>query len=131
MGIFRQYIDIVDKALYISEQSDHKKFKIGAILLNKQGMVLSTGYNQYKTHPMMTRYNRMYCKEKIYLHAELAALIRNKHDDPHTLIVARRMRDGDFGLAKPCEICMAAILETTIRRIVYTDRNLDIKIIDI
>ena len=50
-------------------------FKLGAVLAHKN-MLVSTGNNSYKTHPLMHRRT-----EWPFLHAEQSALIRNGLDN--------------------------------------------------
>lgn len=96
---------------------------VGALALDASGRVLSTGFNSYsRSHPLMFKYAKKTGVSpcKIYLHAELSAIIRSRKQID-TLIIARLLHTGSFGLAKPCIICKAAIEEAQIKYVYYTD----------
>lgn len=102
------------------DKSEHKQFKVGCVILDKKGNVIAEGYNQKKTHPMQYKYaERNNREKKIYLHAEISALVKCRAE-PHEIIVVRVKKDGSYGLAKPCPICMSAIMESGIKNIVYS-----------
>ena len=89
--------------------------------------LISNAVNSNKTHPEAAKYNQILPFEKIpFLHAEMAALItaskkiQTKDFKYCTLYVARKLKAGDCGLARPCKACMQAIKEYGINKIVYT-----------
>ncbi len=96
--------------------------KVGAILLNK-GRVVAKGVNQdTKTHPLQARLAELVgLDEKIYLHAEVSALIKCR-SDADTIVVARiGGHSGDeLRNAKPCKICELALQQAGIKHIYYT-----------
>lgn len=58
-------------------------------------------------------------RHQIYLHAEIAALVRCRKD-PYALYVARvdaRLRPA---MARPCPICMEAIRKAGVKEIYFT-----------
>lgn len=94
--------------------------RLGCVITNKKGRVIAAGFNKKKTHPRQKMYaiktsNDMHED----LHAEIDALVKCRHV-PHTIYISRLMGNGETGLAKPCDICMMAIKEAGIKRIVYT-----------
>ena len=93
-----------------------------ATVYDKRGNVLSRAENSYtKTHPyqaMMAR--RSGIPEKIFLHAEIAALIRCRTGQPYRIKIERYNKSNEPMLAKPCPICEAAIKEAGIRLVEYT-----------
>lgn len=98
-----------------------KHQNITATIYDKKGRILSIGTNSYtKTHP---RQAEMAAKcgyhYKVYLHAEIAALVRCKSDG-YKIKIERYNKSGDPLLAKPCEICELAIKEAGIKYIEYT-----------
>jgi deoxycytidylate deaminase len=99
-----------------------KKYVIFARALDRRGRVISTGENNYnKTHPLMQHFaEKVGLDEKIYLHAEVLALIRAGEAKVHTLVVARYNSDGSPALAKPCPVCQAAIKAWGVKEIIYT-----------
>lgn len=95
--------------------------QIGCVITDKKGRILSRGYNKIKkSHPVQAKYaSDTNLPEKIFLHAEIDALIKLK-EPPHTIYVGRRNKNGEYAIAKPCSICSAAIKDTPIMRVVYT-----------
>lgn len=47
--------------------------------------------------------------EKIYLHAEVQALLKAGERKVHTMKIMRQTKDGALANAKPCPICTKAI----------------------
>ena len=90
----------------------HTKHDIKAVIYDKRGRILSIGENSYvKTHPIQASSAKK-CKldDKVFLHAEIAAIIKCKDiSEAHSIFVSRAVRSGGFGNAKPCPICMHAI----------------------
>ena len=59
--------------------------------------------------------------DKVFLHAEIAALSRLKSfHKPYKIVVERYKEDGTQAMAKPCPICMEAIKAHGIQRIEFT-----------
>lgn len=112
------------KALYrrtidVALTSPSRK-QVGAILL-KKNTIISEGTNlEKKSHPIQARWaQRAGLHEKIYLHAEISALVKCR-DDADTIIVARINSEGKLRNAKPCPICEMALKEAGIHNIHYT-----------
>ena len=120
-----RYLHIAEN---IAKNSDYKRIHIGAILVNKN-KVISTGFNQNKTHPIQKIYNNRYLNYKKIkgdkLHAEVDVLLKlNKKDcNGSTMYIFRRGNDNIYRLSKPCKACMQCILDYGIKRIVYTIEN--------
>lgn len=108
-------------AIKVAESSKSKK-KVGAVLLHKN-KVITQGVNQdTKTHPLQAKLAEMVgLDEKIYLHAEISALVRCK-GEADTIVVARL--GGHYGdelrNAKPCPICSLALKEAGIENVYYS-----------
>lgn len=99
------------------------KQSITAIIYDKKGRVLSIGQNSYeKTHPLMLKYGKQVgMPERIFLHAEIAAITRCPDiTKAHRMLITRYTKDGCSGLAKPCPICESAIKSTNIKIVDYT-----------
>ena len=81
-----------------------------AFAYNKRGKLLSIGKNSYvKSHPIQARFaKRSGQPQKIYLHAEIDALIKAR-TKVYRLVVVRIKADGNYGSAKPCAVCQQAI----------------------
>ena len=100
-----------------------KKQKIKATIYDKKGRILSESYNSYhKTHPLQALYAKKVNKpDKIYLHAEISAIIKaQKFGEPYKIKIERYHKDGTPALAKPCPVCELAIKESGISVIEYT-----------
>ena len=94
---------------------------VSATIYNKKGKVIAVGHNSYiKTHPMQARIAKhVGLKEKIFLHAEIDALVRCK-EPPYKIKIERYTKNGDAALAKPCPICELAIKRAGISVVEYT-----------
>ncbi|NJO92161.1 MAG: hypothetical protein HC831_26735 [Chloroflexia bacterium] len=88
-----------------------QKHKIVAKCLDSKGRVISVATNSYKkTHPIQAHFAKMVGHpERIYLHAEIRAILRAGDKQIHTIEVSRINSQGNLALAKPCPVCMAAI----------------------
>lgn len=98
------------------------KQKIKATIYDRKNRVLSVGVNSYtKTHPLQAHYASL-CgnRHKIFLHAEIAALIKCKNKKPYRIVIERYNKSGKPLLAKPCELCQAAIEKAGIKVVEYT-----------
>ena len=94
--------------------------QVGAILLKKNNIIAEATNLEKKTHPIQARWaQRAGLHEKIYLHAEIAALVKCR-DDADTIIVARINSEGKLRNAKPCPVCAMALEEAGIRNVYYT-----------
>ena len=99
------------------------KQDITAIIYDKRGKVLSIGKNSYtKTHPMMVHYaNKVGRPQKIFLHAEIHAIVRCKDlTKAHKIVVMRFDKKGNPMNATPCPVCMSAIEAAGIKIIEHT-----------
>lgn len=103
---------IVNELVELAKSSPAENHRVAAIITNKRGIPVSTGINQpSRTHPIQAWYAKSAgLADKVYLHAEMHSLIRNKSDDAHTMYVLRLGRGGQIRMARPCEICQTAIL---------------------
>lgn len=92
-----------------------------ATVYDKKGRVISVGRNSYiKTHPMMHKLGtRLMLPEKIFLHAEIAALVKCR-GIPYKIKIERYDKQGNPRLAKPCPICELAIQNAGIKFVEYT-----------
>jgi tRNA(Arg) A34 adenosine deaminase TadA len=121
---------MIPKTLELATQSNMQK-RIGCIITDKRGRPISFGVNKKKTHPLQEHYAKqaMFPK-KLYLHAEIAALVKCR-DQGHTIWVGRLLQNGTPALARPCPICLAAIKESGIKVIMYTDNNGNVLALDV
>lgn len=100
-----------------------KHYNITAIIYDKKGNILSIGKNDYqKTHPLQAKTAKKVGQEhRIYLHAEIAAIVRCKHlDKAHSIYVFKYNTDGTEANAMPCEVCQEALRQVGIKNVNYT-----------
>lgn len=96
---------------------------ITAIIYDKKGRIISVGKNSYvKTHPKQAHHAaRVGRPEKVFLHAEIDAIIRCKDlSRASKILVSRISRKGKYVNAKPCPICQDAIREAGIEQVEWT-----------
>lgn len=118
-----------EKAKHIASISDFAKIHVGCIAVY-QGNIIGIGYNSNKTHPRQRYYNRFRSQDKSFvpkLHAEISCINSIQHlniNFPKVKLYVYRLRnDREYGLARPCPSCMAAIKDIGIRDIYYTTNN--------
>ena len=89
---------------------------------DKKGNLLAKATNSYtKTHPLMLHFGKQVgCTTRVFLHAEIAALLKCKDKEVYELQIERRKRNGEPGMAKPCPICEKALLAFGVRKVSYT-----------
>jgi deoxycytidylate deaminase len=96
---------------------------ITALIKDKKGNVLSIGQNNYiKTHPYQAECaKKAGHPEKIYLHAEIDAIIKCKDiSKAHSIHIFRKGKSTEYLLAKPCPVCVTAISQTPIKKVYHT-----------
>lgn len=99
------------------------KHVITATITDKAGKVLAHAQNNYvRTHPIQAFFAASVGEpSRIFLHAEIAALIRlKKTDKPYKIKIERYRKDGSSGLAAPCPVCQAAIKHWNIKLVEHT-----------
>ena len=98
------------------------KYTVSAFVYDKRGRLLSSGQNSYvKTHPLMAKTAASVGEpHKIYLHAEVAALLKCDWDKAHRLLVTRYGKTGQPLMAKPCKVCHQLISQTNIKIVEHT-----------
>lgn len=86
---------------------------------------LSAENSYIKTHPLQEKYGG---QEKIFLHAEIALLVKLVRQHPKSIEraeihVERHKKDGSLGMAKPCRSCQAALAAFGIGKVTYTNEK--------
>lgn len=100
-----------------------QRYQIKATIFDKKGRVLSVGENSYdKTHPFQAKYaTEVGLPHKIYLHAEVHAIIRVRgRGKPYKIKVERYDSFGRPLKAKPCPLCEKAIRDCGIEQVEWT-----------
>ena len=115
------------------------KVHVGAIATYK-GKVIASASSSEKTHPLQKHYNKYrqfnqvgICLPKV--HAEIALIAKLKKLDIQpqyvNVYIYRTCKSKKFGLARPCEACMMALINIGIRKIYYTtDVGVCVEVID-
>lgn len=99
------------------------KHRITAIVRNKRGRILGVGQNSYTvTHPLMAKASKaVQSPHRIYLHAEVAALLKVKDwSQAFSMEVFRYTKDNQPALSKPCACCQWILAQTGIKKIYHT-----------
>lgn len=101
------------------------RYKILATCFNKYGIPLSKGENSYKkTHPLQAYFaEKVGHPQRIYLHAEILALIRAGDKKIDRILIERRDKYGNNYPSKPCPICFEAIRAYGVKYLYYMDEN--------
>ena len=113
----------------VSELSDHKHYKIGAVVVMNHRIISSASNSNSKTHPLQKKYNKYRFTDEgdHKQHAELAALvplIRDGIDLSNAAIyVYRAHKNGTLAMSRPCPSCMQLIKDVGIKRVFYTTEN--------
>lgn len=100
-------------AILQAEQAPHAQWRVGAVLV-RGGSVLSSGFNRYRNDPSVVELGG------VSYHAEEATLRRAGSPEGATMYVARVKRDGDLGLAKPCNKCQQFLLDAGVHTVVWS-----------
>ena len=100
-----------------------KKYLIKATTFDKRGVPIATGINDYKkSSPIMKQLAaRVGLHDKIYLHAEVLAILRSGDRKISSIYIERYNTDGSPALAKPCPVCQEAIKLWGIKNVFYTE----------
>ena len=99
------------------------EFRLGAAIAHNTD-IKAVGFNQYKTHPKLAERTAWPC-----LHAETNAIFKCGTDNIEewwTMYVLRIKRNGDIGLAKPCDICQEFIRDVNLFTYFTTEDGYDI-----
>jgi deoxycytidylate deaminase len=99
-----------------------KRYVILAKCYDKRKRLMSVGENSYsKTSTVMSYFaEKVGTPCKVFLHAEVQALLRTKDKKPYRLTIERYDNEGNFALAKPCPVCSEAIKAWGISVVEYT-----------
>lgn len=89
---------------------------------DKRGRLLSEAVNRYdKTHPVQAYFaKKVGHASKIYLHAEIHAILKAGGKEIHRIEISRYSKVGNQLLAKPCPVCMEAIRAYGIKEVSWS-----------
>lgn len=107
----------IEEAFRFAERSTLKTYQTGAVIFDKRGNVVSTGWAHYN-EITTSRYG--YPRS---VHAELHALVRtNKINITGSImaIAMKKRKSGNRGNAKPCALCEHLLKESGIEFVIYS-----------
>lgn len=98
-----------------------RRYSITARTYNHRNQLLSTGTNSYiRTHPIQKHFATLVGEPaRIYLHAEISALLRAGDRKVHTLTIQSDGASAPY----PCKICQKAIEHFGVKRVVILQSN--------
>lgn len=107
-------------AIEVAKTSPSRK-PVGAVLLRKNKVIATATNHDCKTHPIQAKWaERVGLSEKIYLHAEISAMIKAREEADKIVVVRLGGHSGnELRQARPCPICEAYIRQTSIIKHVY------------
>jgi len=114
---------MLNRCIELASQLQNRKQRVAAIITDKKGRILSSGTNSYtKSHPLQAYYCELATKEnhKIFVHAELQALVHLKGQVADKIFVARVSKNGTPLPSSPCPICRLAIRDAGIHEVITT-----------
>lgn len=94
-----------------------------ATIYDRAGKILSRAVNNYtRSHPIQARFaGEAGQPERIFLHAEIAALVKLRGNQKPTRIhIERYTKDGKPANSAPCPVCQAALKHWKIKYVTYT-----------
>jgi deoxycytidylate deaminase len=126
MNLSRRETSFLAVAKYLAEKSQSRQ-RHGAVVV-KSGRVLGTGYNKNKNHPMQV--SPEHIKTHCSRHAEIEAIKDASFAvEGAILYVARVNRQGKTLNSKPCSYCQAVIESTQIKKVIYTESEVNVNFI--
>jgi len=108
---------IISKAVSEAMLAEHKH-KLGACLFNKR-YIISSGRNY--PSKSLKHFHPKFSRWKGSVHAEVDAIIRARRDVKGCSILVIRLVKNGFGMAKPCEQCLAYLSHVGIKNIYYSN----------
>ena len=110
-------------AIEVAKTSPSRK-PVGAVLMRKNKVIATATNHDCKTHPIQAKWaERVGLSEKIYLHAEISAMIKAREEADKIIVVRLGGHSGnDLRQARPCPICEAYLRHTSnIKHVYYSE----------
>jgi deoxycytidylate deaminase len=101
---------LINSAISTAKKSTHKH-RFGAVI-GSGARIISKANNSYKTHPKSTSPYKT-------THAELAALSKSNFNGT-VICVVRLDSKGNLALARPCKYCATLLLQSKIKKVLYS-----------
>jgi cytidine deaminase len=126
------YLPLIDKAIKIAlKHSNAPLFKHAAILYDKDGHIISVGFNSINY--CIDAIQNPYCS----FHAEHMAIFRayghriRKGNSKIYMVVVRCNKKGELRLSKPCYHCQEILKKNRISKIYYSTENSGIEVLEL
>lgn len=99
-----------------------RKYSMTALAYDKRGRLVAIGKNSYhKTHPLQKSLALRAGKpNKIFLHAEIDAIVKAKGRPIYKMVVLGYNSNGKAVRSKPCSCCMIGINDYGIKHVEHT-----------
>ena len=104
-GQIRSMLRLVDRHLHKCRHRQHRLISF----LFKGGCIISIGFNFGVVHSETTAINHAW---------------RSKDSlSGTTILVVRVRKDGTLGMSKPCDNCVAQLIDAGIRKVIYSNND--------
>lgn len=100
-----------------------KRYSITASAFDKRGRLVARANNSYQKSNPKQKYLSILAgmsDKRIYLHSEVACLIKARGAKVHTLKIERYDLNGNTKLAWCCPSCQLFIKEYGVKRVIFT-----------
>lgn len=114
------------KAIKAAENAYLYKYKHGAIIYDKKGTIISSGFNKKRSSACLGKYGYFNCWHHAESDSVLKAL-RAGYDLRGCSILVIRIGRNKLCNSKPCSHCVAILLDVGITDIWYSTRQGEIK----
>jgi tRNA(Arg) A34 adenosine deaminase TadA len=98
---------VIKKAVSEASRSDVLRGKIGAVLYNNSGHIITSAHNS--AFLGSKRFRTIHAEEALLNKAYKIRAINRFGRDLNVLVVRLRLSDGQLGIAKPCVNCQRAL----------------------
>ena len=100
-----------------------RKYEIKSTTFDKKGNTIATTFNNYvksNTWQKKLSVDSGMSEHRIFLHSEVACILKSKSKKIHTILIERYDVSGNPKIALPCPSCQLAIKLTGIKRVIFT-----------
>lgn len=105
---------MIEKALKVAERSGLKKYKTGAVIVDREGKEISIGWSHY---------SELILKETWTVHAELHAVHRAYKPSlfgGRIYIATYSAKSHNPCLSRPCSVCLPFLSDVGLERAIFT-----------
>lgn len=118
VNLFKWHKRMMDLAEFISSWSKDPSTKVGAVIVDENNRIVSTGYNGFPkcVKDLKSRYDNKDLKYKIILHAEENAILYAKRDLSNCKLYVSAL--------PPCAHCASIIINSGIKTVIYKKQEI-------